>query len=752
MLFNQDQFTKVAVSGLGGVGKTQLVLELLHRLRAKNKKLSAIWVQATTMESLDQGYHIIAQKLGLQASGGDSKKLVQDFLSEESAGRWVLVFDNADDINMWIDKPQSPGSPESSARLLDYIPKSRYGRVIFTTRDAKAAIKLAEKNVLELHQMAEDAAQRMLRNLLINEKLVDSSPDDAKAMLTWLTHLPLAIAQAAAFINENRITLADYLELVNCQEDEVIDLLTEEFEDDARYSNIKNPVATTWLISFQQIQQRDPLAADYMAFMACLDHKDIPQVLLPPGPSRKAEMMAIGTLTAYSFLTFRPEDAAYDLHRLVHLAIRNWLRKEGVLAEWTLKAAARLEAAFPDHQHENRALWRMLLPHARRVLDTELLPKDNASRIGLEWHVAVCYFTDGRWDEAETLFRGVMEYRALELGLDHPDTLRSMSKLAWTYHSRSRFPEAKSLGEKALDAQKRILGEDDPETLSTMSNLAMTCSDLSQWPESETLELRALELRTRVLGAEHPDTLIGMSNLVYLYNCQGLWEKAASLGAVTTSIRKKVLGPDHPNTLLSIGNLAHTYNNQARYAEAETLLSQVVAARTRLLGRHHPHTLSGMSNLAVSYHHQGRYPEAEALQGEVARVRAEKLGETHFSTLTSLAHLVVTYHKQGRLAEAEELGRQVAERRGRVLGGEHHHTLASLGALAAICRDLGELGRAEELGVQVLAVRVGALGLRHPQVMKSMGELAETYRRMGRVREAEDLEAQVAEAGEEERG
>jgi hypothetical protein len=111
-----------------------------------------------------------------------------------------------------------------------------------------------------------------------------------------LTYLPLAIVQAAAYINENRITLADDLSLLADQEEEVIDLLSEEFEDDGRYHNVKNPVATTWLISFEQIRYRDPLAADYLSFMVCIDPKDIPQSLLPAGVSRKRETDAIGTL------------------------------------------------------------------------------------------------------------------------------------------------------------------------------------------------------------------------------------------------------------------------------------------------------------------------------------------------------------------------------------------------------------------------------------------------------------------------
>jgi hypothetical protein len=103
----------------------------------------------------------------------------------------------------------------------------------------------------------------------------------------------------------------------------VIDLLSEHFKDDSRYRKVRNPVATTWLISFEQIRIRDPLAADYLPFMAYINPKDIPQSLLPPGLSRKREVDAIGTLQAYSFITKRAVDLALDTHRLVHLATRN---------------------------------------------------------------------------------------------------------------------------------------------------------------------------------------------------------------------------------------------------------------------------------------------------------------------------------------------------------------------------------------------------------------------------------------------
>ena len=86
---------------------------------------------------------------------------------------------------------------------------------------------------------------------------------------------------------------------------------------------IKNPVATTWLISFGQISQKDNLAVEYLSFMSCIEPKDVPESLLPTATSRKKQLDAIGMLNAYSFVSKRLGEPVLDLHRLVHLATLN---------------------------------------------------------------------------------------------------------------------------------------------------------------------------------------------------------------------------------------------------------------------------------------------------------------------------------------------------------------------------------------------------------------------------------------------
>jgi tetratricopeptide (TPR) repeat protein len=341
---------------------------------------------------------------------------------------------------------------------------------------------------MEIGEMDEEAATQLLQKCLINPDLVNNRQDTA-VLLGELAYLPLAIAQAAAYINNNRITLRRYLSLLAEQEEEVIALLSEEFEDDGRYRDVKSPVATTWLISFEQIQQSNPLAAQYLSFMSCVDPKEIPQSLLPPGSSRKEETDAIGTLNAYSFVSRRPADPVLDLHRLVYLATRNWLRKEQKLAQWTERVIVRLQEVFPDDDHKNRSVWRRYLPHACYALQADLVDKDWTCRMDFIWRYGMCLYEDGQWDEAEVAILQVLEMEKRVLGPDHPSTLVSMANLASTYCHQGRWNEAEKLGVQVIERKKTVLGAKYPDTLTSMANLALTYCNQGRWNEAEKLEV-----------------------------------------------------------------------------------------------------------------------------------------------------------------------------------------------------------------------------------------------------------------------
>ncbi|KAG4434967.1 hypothetical protein IFR05_009548 [Cadophora sp. M221] len=624
-------YTRTAIVGLGGVGKTQLALELTYQIRDKYRNCAVIWIPATNVESLHQAYLDVARQLGIagcEDMQADVKRLVKDHLSKDSTGQWLLVFDNADDLSIWTSQV---GSEPGSERLIDYLPKSKRGCVLFTSRDRKTAVKLAQQNIIQLTEMGEEIAMQLLQKCLINPGLVNDSLE-TKSLLQELTYLPLAIVQAAAYINENGITFADYLSLLTDQEEEVIELLSEEFEDYGRYCNMKNPVATTWLISFEQIRRRDPLAADYLSFMCCIDPKDIPQSLLPPEPSRKKEIDAIGTLDAYSFVSKRSADKALDLHRLVHLATRNWLQKEQLLAQWTESVIERLEDVFPNNDHNNRSIWRAYLPHARCVLESRLVHQGQQRRMSLLWKYATCLSADGRWDEAEAAFVEGLEIEKRELGADHPDTLTSMANLASTFRDQGRWEEAEKLQLEVMETSKTKLGADHPSTLTSMANLASTFWNQGRWEEAEKLQLEVMETRKTNLGADHPSTLTSMANLASTFWNQGRWEEAEKLELEVMETSKTKLGADHPDTLTSMANLASTFRDQGRWEEAEKLELEVMETRKTKLGGDHPDTLTSMNNLAFTWKSQGRVDNAINLMKECVIFSIQRIGINHPNT------------------------------------------------------------------------------------------------------------------------
>ncbi|KAL2062087.1 hypothetical protein VTL71DRAFT_6353 [Oculimacula yallundae] len=704
-LIEQGHTTKVAVTGLGGVGKTQVALEFVYRVKDRHPNCSVIWLPATNLESLHQAYRDVARQLcipGWEEKESDAKTLVQNHLSHESSGQWLLVIDNADDIDLWFAKTAGQGNN----RLVDYLPRSKHGCIIFTTRDRKTAIKLAQKNVVDVREMDKDAATQLLRNALINPDLVQNEVD-TMALLQELTYLPLAIAQAAAYINENEIAFSDYLVLLGKQEEDVIELLSKDFEDEGRYNELKDPVATTWLISFEQIRSRDPLAADYLSFMACIDAKNIQQSLLPKGRSRKQETDAIGTLSAYSFISKLSTNQAFDLHRLVHLATRNWLRRRGLITEWSEKAITRLEEVFPDDDHEKRSVWRLYFPHVQIVLDSGDVDKEGSDRMKLRWRYGGCLFSDGRYNEAEVQFVEAFEANKKLLGQEHPDTLTSMACLAMIYRNQGRWKEAEDLGGVVMETP----------------NLAVIYRNQGRWKEAEDLGVAVIETRKRVLGQEHPHTLTSIANLASIYWHQGLWKAAEELDITVIETQKRVIGQEHPDTITSMANLASTYWNQGRWREAEELGTVVLETQKRVLGQEHPDTLISMANLASTYGNQGLWKEAEELDIAVLETRKRILGQRHPDTLTSMANMASTYRNQCRWREAEDLQVVVLEMRKRILGQRHPDTLLSMWNLAFIWNSTDRQPQALEMLEHCARLQVSVLGADHPDTLSVQKQL-----------------------------
>jgi Cdc6-like AAA superfamily ATPase len=264
--------TTLAVVGPGGTGKSQLALELAYRIRQKSKNCSVFWIDASNVDSLDQSYASIAQKLdipGWDDEKADVKQLVILRLGGERARQSLLIFDNTD-----ISLRSSGLSVVQAADLTNYLPQSELCSALFTTTDSNTAKRLALQNLIKLQELTPDTAERMFEKYL-NAVVSLNEQQEAKLLLQELLYLPLAIVQAAAFINATGTKLQQYRLQLHARNEHTLKHSSRLSKNRLQGCDTKNPVATTLFISIDEIRRSNEFAADYLFLAACMAEKDV---------------------------------------------------------------------------------------------------------------------------------------------------------------------------------------------------------------------------------------------------------------------------------------------------------------------------------------------------------------------------------------------------------------------------------------------------------------------------------------------
>lgn len=550
-----------------------------------------------------------------------------------------MVVDNADDIDLFYpsqhDQESSRVATSADENLGRYIPQCGEGLIIFTTKDKKTASRLAPgKPPIEVSRMEDYEVHSLLREVLGDDDL----PKEAmSALASRLEHLPLALIQAAAFIQENGISLSDYVQRLDKSDSALVNCLSESLESVWRDPEIPRAASESWFISFDQIRQKNPFDSDLLSFMSFFHWQAIPKELIEDYYRRmKPEVTdtiasetlikSLGTLKAFCFIS-EDKDKNMSMHRLVQLVTRKWLnhRKDTFAGE----ALKTMLAAYPLCQFETRDVCLRLLPHVYAVLASCAGggKDDRINRSMLVHRLGNFFLYQGQWTEAHLHMHEALETVKQEMGAEHPDTLVSIANLACTYMTQGNLEEAERLLLPVVKRQRELWPE-DPDTLSNMENLGVLYLELGRPEEAEELQTYVMKARGRNQDPEHADS-IGMTQLVRIHAANGRLEEAERLGVQVTEAQRRNLGPDHPHTLNSINALVSIYVRQNQLENAERLGAQVTEARRRSLGPDHPDTLDSMSLLAATLYRLGRSRQAIEMMKECIDRCWRVLGPEH---------------------------------------------------------------------------------------------------------------------------
>ncbi|KFZ14930.1 hypothetical protein V502_05841 [Pseudogymnoascus sp. VKM F-4520 (FW-2644)] len=233
-----------ALVGLGGVGKSQIAIEYAYRARKQRPQVSVFWIHASTKTRFEQAYQEMAERLELP--GRDDPKanvlrLVYNWLSDEANGQWHMILDNVDDGSVFfgnndVFRGVSPHNQaiDSQPPLEEFLPQSRHGSILITSRNSTAADNLVGTfgKLVPVEPMKEKDSVDLLKTKIPLDKCSEA---DLKELAEALEGIPLAITQAAAYIRSRpRVTISIYLGLFRESEANQTSLLNNNETKDLR--------------------------------------------------------------------------------------------------------------------------------------------------------------------------------------------------------------------------------------------------------------------------------------------------------------------------------------------------------------------------------------------------------------------------------------------------------------------------------------------------------------------------------------
>jgi tetratricopeptide (TPR) repeat protein len=525
-----------ALHGLGGVGKSELALEFAHRFASDYDVVW--WVPAEQPTSASAALAALAGQLGVAQAADQSEMVAGLFDRLRSRDRWLLVYDNA----------------ERPDRLTGLLPPAGGGHVLVTSRWSAWGQQATPLNVTVL---CRDESLAFLGKRTGSE---DKAALNELAQL--LGDLPIALEEAAAYLEETGVGLGEYLRLVRNRARELFGLERPPADEQGD----QRRVATVWSLSLDRIHQEAPAAEALLSLCAFLA-PEIPRGLPREQPQMLPEELAhavsdaltynrmLAVVGRYSLATLTP--AAVGVHRLVQAVIQARLGQEGE-RRWAEIAAGLLRESFPNESWEVAA-W----PACERLLPHALAAAGHAERLEMAGEAAGWlldrasrYLLErGQYRQARPIAERALAVTETALGPANPQVASRCYTLGRVLQDLGDLASARGQFERALEISEATLGPDHLGVANVRNDLGRVLQALWDLSSARVQLERALEIGEAALGPNHPDVATHRSNLGIVLQALGDLEGARVQSERALEISEATLDPDHPTVATHRGNL-----------------------------------------------------------------------------------------------------------------------------------------------------------------------------------------------------
>ena len=652
----QHHLVVEALFGLGGVGKTQLAIEYAHRWATDYRIVW--WIDAEQPVLIPDQLISLAVQLDLPTSGNTVDVLESVLLELAHRSSWLLIFDNAE-------------RPDHIAR---YRPGGT-GHVMVTSRFPGWGAMGGRLQV--------DVLTRVETVALLQARIPQMDSNLTDDLAAELGDLPLAAAQAAAYLEQTGLAPAAYLRRFRTRRAGLLG-----HGDVVGY---QRRVDTAWDLSLERLSKISPVAVELLELGAFLAPEPIPLQLFTEHPWLLSGALratawagvdeladAVGAAVAFSLVS-RHQDT-FQLHRLVQAVVRHRL-KPARQSEIVSVLLGLLTTSHPGDPSAPAA-WPAYARLAPHVLATSEFGDDDPAG------------------------------RALML-----DTLRYLN-------IRGDSSASRLIAEELLDRWRRDLGPSHPSTLDLATMLTFVLAWLGEADRALELGRDTLGRCGETLGPDHPTSLLCATYLTSALVWLGDGVQAAGLGQDTLQRCRISLGPRHPITLSSAAQFAFTLLTLGQMDPARILSAETVELSTDELGPAHPTTLLAATALTFALAWLGQGESASAIGGPTVERCQEALGLDNWRTLIAAAGQTFALVAAADNEKACEISLEIVDRSRRVLGADHWVTLLAAAARTFALIGVGDAAAAIVLGTDTVQRCGRALGDEHPITVSLVEQLA----------------------------
>jgi tetratricopeptide (TPR) repeat protein len=360
-------------------------------------------------------------------------------------------------------------------------------------------------------------------------------------------------------------------------------------------------------------------------------------------------------------------------------------------------------------------------------------------------NLATVYQTQGKYNEAERLYKKTVSVWEKTLGAKHPYIGQCLNNLGGLLKSLGRYDESISLYNRILPLLEKAFSKNHLLFADCANNLAVVYNAKGWYKDAKPLYEQALRIRKKILGNNHPLVGQSLNNLAELYHTEGLLDEAEQLYCRSLSITETKLGQNHSEVAIILNNLAELYRLQKRYDEAESLYKRALDIRQKVFNSNHPLVGQSFNNLAQLYRLIGRYNEAEELYLQAKNIWETVLYPEHPDQGVILNNLADLYHTMGNYQKAESFYKSALKIREAALGPDHIDVAQTLRNMAGLYISREKLDKAESLYRKALTIREKSLGLEHPVVVATIHGYVNLLLLLGKMQDAIMMEARINE-------